>query len=125
MASFQYFAVILFSLLILRLITLNEVRAAPTGGLQLDRSAFRMSFGKRSPAAAAESDSSELNNANIAIPLMYDMSEAETTMEQQQQPRHKVFPSGGVGRAPWPSRWKASLFSKRLDRNLYNIGFGR
>ncbi|KAL3115841.1 hypothetical protein niasHT_007141 [Heterodera trifolii] len=109
----HFSSLILCSVLALFLLAMFcQVRAAPAA-YQMDRNAFRMSFGKRSQPM--ETESSELNGANIAIPLLYDMAGAETAAQKQ---RHRVS-------APWATRWKVSLFSKRLDRNLYNIGFGR
>ena len=106
-------------------------RAAPRP--QMDGNSFRMSFGKRSGGRSEEM----LTHANIPIPLLFDLggsgpeeeaallampeegSEMEALMKQhhrQQQQQHQQ---------QWPPRWRASLFKKRLDRNLFNVGFGR
>ncbi|KAI3413903.1 hypothetical protein GPALN_011377 [Globodera pallida] len=73
--------------------------------LAMDRNAFRMSFGKRSPAGS--SSSNELINAKI---------------DANHQQKYRAFWSPAATNG-WEAA--AALPPKRLDRNLFNVRFGR
>ncbi|CAK5007333.1 unnamed protein product [Meloidogyne enterolobii] len=104
---------------------------------QMDGNTFRMSFGKKSSLMPFNDERGNLQreeilaHSNIAIPLLFDLSGpgllnsvsselAETEKKPQQNKQIKF-----TRKQTWPTRWRASLFRKRLDRNLFNVGFGK
>ncbi|KAL7077572.1 hypothetical protein ACQ4LE_003444 [Meloidogyne hapla] len=98
---------------------------------QMDGNTFRISFGKRSLNDGNLQREEILEHSNIAIPLLFDLSgpgllssaSGESVEKEKKPQQNKQIKF--TRKQTWPTRWRASLFRKRLDRNLFNVGFGK
>ncbi|KAF7632169.1 Neuropeptide-like protein-1 [Meloidogyne graminicola] len=91
----------------------------------MDGNTFRMSFGKRLIKIIIKKKKSLFKHSNIAIPLLFDLNGSGLLNSISNESNEKEHSPKFIRKQNWPSRWRASLFRKRLDRNLFNVGFGK
>ncbi|KAF7632168.1 hypothetical protein Mgra_00008420 [Meloidogyne graminicola] len=100
--------------------TINSPYSSSSSDLSqfIDKNSFRMSFGKRSPFLKNNEEKyyqkQQIRKKIISIPIIYDLNKEILPYQiVRQVKQHKSLLSPD------------SLFNKRLDRNLFNIGFGK